>query len=118
MGLFAVIDPAVVVSGFGVGFLGVTGVGGGSLMTSMLVLAFGINVSVAVGADLLYRHRRKQRVAWCIGKGGRSIGTLCGGSALAASSQRSQLPACFILSGPKAIAFPRSLEMRWHARPE
>lgn len=48
-------DPAYVFSGFLVGFLvGQTGVGGGSLMTPLLVLLFGMNPAVAVGTDLLY----------------------------------------------------------------
>src|ERR1700735_3249388 len=42
-------------SGFGVGMLvGLTGVGGGSLMTPLLVLLFGIYPATAVGTDLLY----------------------------------------------------------------
>ena len=42
-------------SGFGVGMLvGFTGVGGGSLMTPLLVLLFGFHPSTAVGTDLLY----------------------------------------------------------------
>jgi len=42
-------------SGLGVGFLvGLTGVGGGSLMTPLLVLLFGIHPTTAVGTDLLY----------------------------------------------------------------
>jgi uncharacterized membrane protein YfcA len=49
------IDPLYVVSGFGVGLLvGMTGVGGGSLMTPLLILLFGIHPSTAVGTDLLY----------------------------------------------------------------
>ena len=43
------------VSGFCVGVLvGLTGVGGGSLMTPLLVLMFGISPATAVGTDLLY----------------------------------------------------------------
>jgi uncharacterized protein len=43
------------VSGFSVGLLvGITGVGGGSLMTPLLVFLFGFKASVAVGTDLLY----------------------------------------------------------------
>jgi uncharacterized protein len=43
------------VSGFAVGLLvGLTGVGGGSLMTPLLILLFGINPPTAVGTDLLY----------------------------------------------------------------
>jgi uncharacterized protein len=42
-------------SGFCVGVLvGVTGVGGGSLMTPLLILLFGIHPTTAVGTDLLF----------------------------------------------------------------
>lgn len=48
-------DIAYTVAGFAVGaIVGVTGVGGGSLMTPLLVLLFGVHPSVAVGTDLLY----------------------------------------------------------------
>ncbi|GAC1409922.1 MAG: sulfite exporter TauE/SafE family protein [Burkholderiaceae bacterium] len=44
-----------VVCGFGVGVLvGLTGVGGGSLMTPLLTLVFGVAPSVAVGTDLAF----------------------------------------------------------------
>ncbi len=44
-----------VVSGFAVGLLvGLTGVGGGSLMTPLLTLLFGVNPAVAVGTDLAF----------------------------------------------------------------
>jgi uncharacterized membrane protein YfcA len=50
-----VIDPIYVVSGFGVGLLvGMTGVGGGSLMTPILIMLFGVHPATAVGTDLLY----------------------------------------------------------------
>jgi len=49
------IDPLYVASGFGVGVLvGMTGVGGGSLMTPLLILLFGIHPATAVGTDPLY----------------------------------------------------------------
>jgi uncharacterized protein len=49
------IDPLYVASGFSVGLLvGMTGVGGGSLMTPLLILLFGIHPATAVGTDLLY----------------------------------------------------------------
>lgn len=49
------IDPLYVLSGVLVGALvGFTGVGGGSLMTPILILIFGIHPSTAVGTDLLY----------------------------------------------------------------
>jgi uncharacterized membrane protein YfcA len=64
-------------SGFLVGFIvGVTGVGGGSLMTPLLVLMFGIAPVTAVGTDLLYAavtkmggivaHSRRGTVDWKI----------------------------------------------------
>lgn len=44
-----------IISGFAVGLLvGITGVGGGSLMTPLLVFMFGFKPAVAVGTDLLY----------------------------------------------------------------
>jgi len=50
-----VINPLYSVSGFVVGALvGLTGVGGGSLMTPLLVLLFGVHPAVAVGTDLIY----------------------------------------------------------------
>jgi len=50
-----VIDPVFVASGFFVGLLvGMTGVGGGSLMTPLLIMLFGVHPSTAVGTDLLY----------------------------------------------------------------
>lgn len=49
------INPLYTASGFGVGMLvGLTGVGGGALMTPLLVLLFGIHPATAVGTDLLY----------------------------------------------------------------
>jgi uncharacterized membrane protein YfcA len=43
------------IAGFCVGFLvGMTGVGGGSLMTPLLILLFGVHPATAVGTDLLY----------------------------------------------------------------
>lgn len=66
-----------VVSGFAVGLLvGLTGVGGGALMTPLLTLLFGIHPSVAVGTDLAFAsatktagtlaHRFKGTVRWDI----------------------------------------------------
>jgi uncharacterized membrane protein YfcA len=49
------IDPLYSLSGFAVGMLvGLTGVGGGALMTPLLILLFGIHPATAVGTDLLY----------------------------------------------------------------
>ena len=48
-------DLSFTITGFFVGFIvGMTGIGGGSLMTPILVLGFGIKPAIAVGTDLLY----------------------------------------------------------------
>lgn len=48
-------DFYYVIAGFLVGtIVGVTGVGGGSLMTPLLILVFGVAPTTAVGTDLLY----------------------------------------------------------------
>jgi uncharacterized protein len=49
------VDLRYSLAGFAVGVLvGMTGVGGGSLMTPLLILLFGVNPATAVGTDLLY----------------------------------------------------------------
>src|SRR6202051_856471 len=49
------LHPLYAMSGFAVGLLvGLTGVGGGALMTPLLSLLFGIHPATAVGTDLLY----------------------------------------------------------------
>lgn len=59
------IDPWIVVFGFGVGVLvGLTGVGGGSLMTPMLILVFGISPVTAIGTDLAYGAVTKTLGGW------------------------------------------------------
>ncbi len=55
MALLHAVQWLYALSGFGVGLLvGMTGVGGGSLMTPVLILLFGIHPATAVGTDLLY----------------------------------------------------------------
>ena len=77
MHLLSSINPLYCFSGLVVGMLvGLTGVGGGSLMTPLLVLMFGIHPSTAVGTDLLYAaatktvgtavHGYKRTVQWNI----------------------------------------------------
>ena len=62
-------DPRLVLAGLIVGILtGATGMGGGSLLTPLLVIGFGFNPTLAIGTDLLHggifksvgaiRHRR------------------------------------------------------------
>lgn len=76
-------------SGLLVGVIvGLTGVGGGSLMTPLLVLGFGIAPATAVGTDLLYAaltkaggtvaHQQKSNINW------RIVGLLGAGSVPAA----------------------------------
>ncbi|HUN39243.1 MAG TPA: sulfite exporter TauE/SafE family protein [Acetobacteraceae bacterium] len=55
MHLASSLQPLYILSGFLVGLLvGQTGMGGGSLMTPILVLLFGVHPAAAVGTDLLY----------------------------------------------------------------
>src|ERR1043166_3351436 len=79
------IDPLYVASGFGVGLLvGMTGVGGGSLMTPVLILLFGVHPATAVGTDLLYAAATKTGGSLVHGLGGtidwRVVGRLATGS--------------------------------------
>ena len=54
MGALHMLQPLYSVTGFAVGLLvGLTGVGGGSLMTPLLILLFGLHPATAVGTDLL-----------------------------------------------------------------
>ena len=73
------VDWRFALSGLLVGLLvGQTGVGGGSLMTPLLVLMFGVNPATAVGTDLLYAaatksvgtlvHGLSQTVDWRIAR--------------------------------------------------
>jgi uncharacterized protein len=58
-------DPAIVLFGLGVGVLvGTTGMGGGSLMTPLLILVFGVKPVVAVGTDLAYAAVTKTVGGW------------------------------------------------------
>ena len=55
-------DFVYALSGFAVGaIVGLTGVGGGSLMTPLLVLLFGVAPATAVGTDLLYAAAHQSR---------------------------------------------------------
>src|SRR5574337_1234231 len=88
-------------AGFGVGVMvGMTGVGGGALMTPILVLLFGVAPAAAVGTDLWFAaitklaggfvHHRRGSVDWqvlkrlCLGSLPASIGSrrasACGSS--------------------------------------
>lgn len=77
MGVMGTIDLFHAVAGLLVGLLvGLTGVGGGSLMTPLLVLLFGVSAKTAVGTDLLFAaitkiagsavHGSRESVEWKI----------------------------------------------------
>jgi hypothetical protein len=134
------IDPLYVASGFGVGVLvGMTGVGGGSLMTPLLILLFGIHPSTAVGTDLLYAaatktggsivHGWSRSIHWpavirlACGSIPASILTLLAiwQLELSAASQRSlvNLVLCFaLLLTATALIFRKSIMERYRRRLE
>ena len=83
-------DWVYTLSGFLVGLIvGVTGVGGGSLMTPLLVLFFGVSPATAVGTDLLYASITKALGGWVHGRNGtvdwKIVGLLSLGSLPAAT---------------------------------
>lgn len=58
-------DFLAVLSGFGVGaIVGMTGVGGGSLMTPLLMAAFGLPAATAIGTDMWFAGITKSGGAW------------------------------------------------------
>src|SRR2546429_4964278 len=78
-------DPVMALAGFGVGVVvGMTGMGGGALMTPILVLVFGVAPLAAVSSDLAasavmkpfggFVHARRGTVNWPL------VGWLCLGS--------------------------------------
>jgi uncharacterized membrane protein YfcA len=59
------VDPLVILFGLGVGILiGLTGIGGGSLMTPLLVIVVGVQPTVAIGTDLAYGAITKTLGGW------------------------------------------------------
>jgi uncharacterized membrane protein YfcA len=100
------VDLLYPASGFLVGVVvGITGVGGGSLMTPLLILVFGFAPATAIGTDLLYAaitksagtlaHRRFGNVDW------RVVRLLCAGSVPA--SALTLLALHTFMRDPKAI---------------
>jgi len=58
-------DPAIILFGLGIGVLvGMTGMGGGSLMTPLLILIFGIQPTTAIGTDIFYSAITKTVGGW------------------------------------------------------
>jgi len=83
-----ILDFFYILAGASVGFIiGLTGVGGGSLMTPLLVLGFNIQPAIAVGTDLLYAaitkssgvwtHQKLKNINWAIVKN-LSLGSIPG----------------------------------------
>src|SRR3984957_4671072 len=99
MDFLHMLNPLYYLSGLAIGALvGFTGVGGGSLMTPLLVLLFGIHPATAVGTDLLYAgltkisgtavHGLNGAVEWRVVRGlveWRGVRRLAGGSPPAAA---------------------------------
>jgi uncharacterized membrane protein YfcA len=58
-------DPTIIIFGLGIGTLvGMTGMGGGSLMTPMLILVFGTQPTTAIGTDIFYSAITKTVGGW------------------------------------------------------
>src|SRR2546428_14008564 len=105
-------DWLYTLSGFAVGaIVGLTGVGGGSLMTPLLVLVFGVAPVTAVGTDLLFAaltktggawaHARRGNVAWNI------VGWLAAGSVPASAGTLALL--CLFVPDPRKLSAIGSL---------
>ncbi|MDA8453382.1 sulfite exporter TauE/SafE family protein [Acidovorax sp. GBBC 3334] len=82
-------DLAFVFAGFAVGLIvGLTGVGGGSLMTPVLIFFFGVKPHLAIGTDLLFAAFTKMGGTVSLARQGlvpwRVVGLLCAGSLPAA----------------------------------
>ncbi len=58
-------DPAIIIFGFGIGaMVGMTGMGGGTLMTPLLILIFGVKPVTAIGTDIFYAAVTKTVGGW------------------------------------------------------
>ena len=69
-------DPAIVLFGLCIGVLvGMTGMGGGSLMTPLLILIFGTSPTTAIGTDIVYSAVTKMVGSWRHLKMGKVIDT-------------------------------------------
>src|SRR5260221_5970535 len=104
---YTLVETPYTALGFGVGLLvGLTGVGGGSLMTPLLMLLFGIHPATAVGTDLLFAAATKS-VGTVLNGWKRSVewrvtGLLAAGS-LAATATNLYLPSKSTAPGEKAL---------------
>ena len=98
-------------SGFVVGaIVGLTGMGGGSLMTPLLILLFGVHPLTAVGTDLLYAavtktagtaiHSKNGNVDW------RVAGLMAAGSVPATVLTFGSYPGCRSRARPRPPLSP------------
>ena len=104
-------------SGFVVGaIVGLSGMGGGSLMTPLLILLFGVHPLTAVGTDLVYAavtktagtaiHSKKGNVDW------RVAGLLAAGSVPATVLTIGSCPGCRSRARPQPLSYP--CQWGWH----
>ena len=135
-------DWAYAVAGLVAGFMvGMTGLGGGSLMTPLLVLLFGIPPATAVGTDLVYAsitntggafvHHRKGNVDWKIvgwlATGSLPMATLTAGALvmlglqdqhLLATVTNSVLGIALMLTAPAILFRERLARLRRRVHPD
>lgn len=65
------LDPLIIAFGLGVGVLiGLTGIGGGSLMTPLLIIVAGVKPTLAIGTDLAYGAVTKTLGGWRVWRQG------------------------------------------------
>jgi len=73
------IDPYIVLGSAVIGFLvGMTGAGGGALMTPMLILLFGVKPAAAISSDLVARRCNASRWGLCPSPQGNGQSQACG----------------------------------------
>jgi uncharacterized membrane protein YfcA len=101
-----------IVSGALVGFIvGATGVGGGSLMTPLLTLAFGVPAQIAVGTDLLFAAVTKSSGGFAFARRGQVPWSIVGWLALGS------LPASLATLGALNVWHPNSVQFGALVRP-
>lgn len=115
------IDPVAVVSGFAVGaIVGMTGVGGGSLMTPLWLGVFRLSPTLAIGTDLWFAAVTKSGGGWAHHRLGhvdrRGTGLLLAGSRPATVGTLVAMHLGGGVTGGRASAVTRSLARAHGAR--
>src|SRR5580704_12282269 len=104
----AIMDWLYPLSGFVVGALvGLTGMGGGSLMTPLLILLFGVHPLTAVATDLLFAATTKTAGTAIHSKDGNVDGRVAG--LLAAGSSPRRCSGCGSYRGRRSRVRPQPL---------